>query len=88
MSPQHSHKILFCALLALACTACGSGAKVVVSSLWKVNDESTAALMQEFYRGLKSGKPPAAAMRAAELHIRKQYPHPFYWAPFVVTGAI
>jgi hypothetical protein len=24
MSPQHSHKILFCALLALACTACGT----------------------------------------------------------------
>jgi CHAT domain-containing protein len=75
-------------MVGLTRTFLAAGAKVVVSSLWKVNDESTAALMQEFYRGLKSGKPPAAAMRAAELHIRKQYPHPFYWAPFVVTGAI
>jgi len=75
-------------MVGLTRTFLAAGARVVVSSLWKVSDESTAALMQEFYRGLKCGKPPAAAMRAAELKIRKQYPHPFYWAPFVVTGAI
>ena len=65
-----------------------AGARVVVSSMWKVSDESTATLMQEFYRGMRSGMSPADAMRAAELKVRKQYPHPFYWAPFVVNGAI
>jgi CHAT domain-containing protein len=69
-------------------TFLAAGARVVVSSLWKVSDESTATLMQEFYRGMRSGMPPAGAMRAAELKARKQYPHPFYWAPFVVNGAI
>jgi CHAT domain-containing protein len=72
----------------LSRTFLAAGARVVVSSLWKVSDESTATLMQEFYRAMRSGMPPADAMRAAEFKVRKQYPHPFYWAPFVVNGAI
>jgi CHAT domain-containing protein/tetratricopeptide (TPR) repeat protein len=69
-------------------TFLAAGAKVVVSSLWSVSDDSTALLMQEFYRGLKSGKSSAEAMRTAEIEVRKKYPHPYYWAAFIVTGAI
>lgn len=64
-----------------------AGASTVVSSLWKVSDDSTALLMQEFYRSMRAGHAPAAAMREAALAVRKQFPHPFYWAPFIVTGA-
>ena len=64
-----------------------AGAATVVSSLWKVSDESTSLLMQEFYRGLAARLSPARAMRAAMIDVRKKYPHPFYWAPFQVTGA-
>jgi CHAT domain-containing protein len=63
-----------------------AGADTVVASLWKVSDESTAILMQQFYRGLLHGLKPAAALRASALIVRAKYPHPFYWAAFVVTG--
>lgn len=64
-----------------------AGAATVVSSLWKVSDESTALLMREFYRGLAARLSPARAMRAAMIDVRKRYPHPFFWAPFQVIGA-
>jgi len=63
-----------------------AGAEAVVSSLWKVSDESTALLMQGFYRRLHAGQSPSSALREAALEVRKQFPHPFYWAPFVETG--
>jgi CHAT domain-containing protein len=63
-----------------------AGADTVVASLWKVSDESTAMLMQEFYRRLGQGLAPSAALRESALAVRAKYKHPFYWAPFVVTG--
>jgi len=63
-----------------------AGAEAVVSSLWQVSDTSTALLMQGFYRRLKEGQTPATALRGSELEVRKQFPHPYYWAPFVETG--
>ena len=48
-----------------------AGATRVVVSLWKVGDESTAALMERFYRGLLGEHlSPAAALRRAQLAIR------------------
>jgi CHAT domain-containing protein len=67
-------------------TILSAGANTVVSSLWKVSDDSTALLMQGFYKRLRAGEQPAEALRASALEVKKQYPHPFYWAPFVVTG--
>jgi CHAT domain-containing protein len=64
-----------------------SGASTVVSSLWQVSDASTALLMREFHAGLTAGQPADTALRNAALAVRKQYPQPFYWAPFIVTGA-
>jgi CHAT domain-containing protein/tetratricopeptide (TPR) repeat protein len=63
-----------------------AGADTVVASLWHVSDESTAQLMVGFYRSLRAGQPTAAAMRSAILAVRKKFPHPRYWAAFVVTG--
>ena len=70
----------------LARTFLTAGADTVVASLWKVSDESTVLLMQEFYLGLRSGLTPGAALRQSAIAVRAKYPHPFYWAPFVVTG--
>lgn len=64
-----------------------AGADTVVASLWSVNDASTAMLMRNFYAGLKRGNSPAQALRLAALEVRRQYPSPYYWAPFVVNGA-
>jgi CHAT domain-containing protein len=66
-----------------------AGAPRVVASLWQVDDESTAELMQRFYRGLlKDGRPPAEALRAAQLELagHPRWSAPFYWAGFVLQG--
>lgn len=63
-----------------------AGASAVVSSLWQVADDSTAVLMASFYTGLREGLTPSRALRRAALETRKRFPHPFHWAPFVVTG--
>ena len=66
-----------------------AGAPRVVVSLWNVNDRATADLMTVLYRGiLREGKSPAAALRAAQLELRKQkrWESPYYWAAFVQHG--
>ncbi len=67
-------------------TFLSAGADTVVSSLWEVSDDATAILMEGFYRRLRGGTGPAAALRASALELRQRYPHPFFWAPFIVTG--
>jgi CHAT domain-containing protein/Tfp pilus assembly protein PilF len=51
-----------------------AGAHNVIASLWKVDDQETAALMSLFYDRLwRQGKPPIEALREAQLAI---YYHP------------
>lgn len=51
-----------------------AGTHNVVASLWKVNDDATAALMALFYHKLwRENKPPLAALREAQLTL---YRHP------------
>ena len=70
--------------LATAFSAAGAGA--VVSSLWPVDDDVTQQLFGVFYRCLQQGSSPVAALAAAQAAVRVDHPHPFYWAPFVLTG--
>jgi CHAT domain-containing protein len=64
-----------------------AGADTVVASLWNVSDRTTAQLMKSFYQRLNAGQSPAVALRTAALGVRKRFPRPYYWAPFVLTGA-
>lgn len=49
-----------------------AGTRDVVASLWKVPDQSTAALMAEFYRNLwDKGLSPIEALRQAQRHLYK-----------------
>jgi hypothetical protein len=66
-----------------------AGARGVVASLWKVDDEATAELMRHFYRGLlRDNLPPAAALRAARIEVwrARRWRAPYYWAAFVLQG--
>lgn len=63
-----------------------AGASSVIASLWTVDDEATSFLMKAFYRHLKRGESKAVALQAAQAATRKRYPHPYYWAAFVLTG--
>ena len=64
----------------------GVGASTLVVSLWLVQDEATALLMDKYYERLRANAGPAEALRAAQLAIKDEYSHPYYWAPFVVVG--
>ena len=65
------------------------GAKRVVASLWKVDDEATGELMRRFYVGMfRDGLSPTAALREAQLEMRQQrrWQAPYYWAAFTLQG--
>lgn len=66
-----------------------AGASSVVASLWKVDDEATAQLMQLFYGYmLRDGLSAAAALRKAQVTMsqQKRWQAPYYWAGFVIQG--
>jgi CHAT domain-containing protein len=71
------------------------GVDRVVASLWRVEDRSTALLMQRFYDRLSGPRAGGAhALRRAQLDVRRHvesgkrpYEHPFYWAGFTLSAA-
>lgn len=66
-----------------------AGARGVLVSLWEVEDRATSELMRRFYREmLKGGRPPAAALRAAQAALRREPGReaPYFWAGFVLQG--
>lgn len=66
-----------------------AGARRVVASLWSVDDQATARLMEHFYTEMfKTKRSPAAALFAAQQRLRAEprWSHPAYWAGFVLQG--
>jgi CHAT domain-containing protein len=75
-----------------------AGARHLLMSLWKVDDEKTAEMMAIFYEkwlGKEVGEDAnnghlekmeiPDAFRAAQNLMRTKYPNPFYWAGFVLV---
>jgi tetratricopeptide (TPR) repeat protein len=73
-------------LIGFSRAALAAGASTVVVSGWRVDDASTARLMEAFYTQLLAGKGRAAALRSAQLALRSEHPHPWHWAPFSLSG--
>ena len=67
-----------------------SGVPSLVISLWKVEDRSTAAIMESFYAYLKEGLPKDEALRRAKLDYITQAGElaasPYFWSSFVNIG--
>ncbi|MFC1889990.1 CHAT domain-containing protein [Thermodesulfobacteriota bacterium] len=68
-----------------------AGANSVVSTLWKVDSMGTAEFMKTFYQYL-DGHPKSEAIRLAQIDFiqgekgKERYRHPYYWAPFMLSG--
>ena len=64
-----------------------TGARSVVTSLWRIDDRSTAKLMEWFYRYLFRGYKKTHALQLAKLKmVQSRFSHPHYWAAFVLNG--
>lgn len=55
-------------------------------SRWRVADETTARLTQDFYAPLARGETIAGALQTAQLAALACCPHAGYWAAFAVWG--
>jgi len=65
-----------------------AGAKSVIATLWKVNDEATAKLMTRLYVRIERGETPSSALRGAQVEMAQdeQWSNPYYWAAFSLQG--
>jgi tetratricopeptide (TPR) repeat protein len=65
-----------------------AGSPTVIASLWRVDDDSTATLMSDFYARLAEQERPRKleAFTAARKALREKHPEPYFWAPFVYIG--
>ena len=77
-------------VLSLARSFLAAGAPTVVASLWEVSDAASQRLFSNFYRRLRAGAPPLAALRDAQLvALRSADPAdrlPANWAGFAAIG--
>lgn len=64
-----------------------AGARAMLMSLWKVDDNATAALMTHFYSEWLKGADKYAALESAKRHVasRPEWKSPDYWAAFILV---
>lgn len=79
------------AALGLAGVALRANASSTVASLWRVSDDSTAQLMDDFYQQLSQGIPKAEALANVQRKFinnpdNPSHQHPYYWAAFILAG--
>lgn len=63
-----------------------AGAESVVSTLWKVEDRTTAHLMTTFYASLANHDSKVGSLRNAQLELLRSNLPPYYWASFEIVG--
>jgi len=65
-----------------------AGAKSVIASSWKVDDEATARLMSALYLRIRNGEGAGSALRSAQMEMLRdpRSARPYYWAAFAVQG--
>ncbi len=76
-------------VVGLARSLLSAGAQQAMVSLWEVDDQATANLMEEFYRGLLvERRSAAAALLEAQAAVARQerWHSPYFWAGFLLIG--
>lgn len=65
-----------------------AGARSVVSTLWKVDDDASQLFMGHFYSEIAKGRTPSESLRLAQTALRSEprFRSPFYWAAFTLHG--
>ena len=65
-----------------------AGAKRMIVSLWKADDEATNLIMQKFYKTIKERTCNSCveALQQAQQEVRKEYPEFKQWAAFIFIG--
>ncbi|WP_235018607.1 CHAT domain-containing protein [Tolypothrix sp. NIES-4075] len=75
------------ATLGLAGIAVRAGTRSTLATLWSIEDQSTAELMNQFYKHLADTRETKAeALRHAQLALLAKYQTPYFWAPYVLVG--
>lgn len=67
-----------------------AGVQTIVMSLWKVDDEATSILMDNFYKSYSGGKSASESLAIAQNILRKdsRFENPYFWSAFVVLDDI
>ena len=67
-----------------------AGARNILSTQWNASDKSTAAIISDFYRELKSGKTKERSLQLAKLNYMKSTDAigaaPYFWSNFYLYG--
>jgi CHAT domain-containing protein len=63
-----------------------AGAKVLIMSMFKVDDEATQKLMLKFYQKWLNSGNLRQSFTDAKKELRNEYPEPIYWGAFMMIG--
>ena len=63
-----------------------AGAKVLIMSMFKVDDEATQKLMTKFYQKWLNTNNLRQSFIDAKKELRVEYPEPIYWGAFMMIG--
>ncbi len=63
-----------------------AGSASIVSTLWNINDKSTAVFMDYFYKNLEKNGSVADSLRIAQTEMIRLGYLPFDWAAYMLTG--
>ena len=61
-----------------------AGAQTIIMSLWNVDDNATALMMETFYKELVKTKSKHHAFHKAQKAVRELFGDPYYWAGFIM----
>jgi CHAT domain-containing protein/tetratricopeptide (TPR) repeat protein len=64
-----------------------AGVRSVIVGLWKPAPKATRQFSARFYRAWNAGESKSHAFRMAMLAVRDSFPHPYFWARYVLIGS-